>query len=174
MNSCISGNYGYAFSGLALSLSLCLSMALALCTANSEAQSVSAAPQARARSGADTSDPAAAKVRVKSITISGNHALPASELQQLVVGMVDAEPSLDQLNAAARHITAYYRERGFAAARAYVARQDISDGAISIHVIEGPAAGRNEAAVGLAGEARTELRPGERGLLLLHLLRSQR
>lgn len=172
MNSSMSGNYGYAFSGLALSL--CLSMALALCTANSEAQSVSAVPPARGVSGAGTGSPAAARVRVESITISGNQALPASELQRLVAGMVGAEHSLDQLNAAARRITAYYRERGFAAARAQLARQDISDGTISILVAEGRAAGRHEAAAGPAAEARHEPRAGERGLLLLQLLRSQR
>jgi hypothetical protein len=171
MNPLKPGNYCYAFSGLALSLGL--SMAFALCTTKSGAQPAPGAgpeqaqpPAAAGGSGVDTGDGGEAKVRVKSISISGNKALSTVELQQLVAGMVGSRHSLDQLNTAARRITAYYRERGFTAARAYLAQQDISNGAISILVAEGRAAP--------AGEARDEPRPGERGLMLLHLLRSQR
>lgn len=172
------GNRCYAYCGLAVSLGL--SMAFALYSEHGRAQSAPAAPPGarplqappparlpgRGGSDADGSGQVEDKVRVKSITISGNQAVQAGELQQLVAGMVGAEHSLGQLNATARRITAYYRERGFAAARAYLAQQDISDGAINILVTEGRAPNPAEPAA--------EPRPGDRGLMLLHLLRSQR
>lgn len=171
MNSSKQGNYCYAFSGLALSLAL--SMAFALCATQSGAQSVPAAapPDTSPMPGRGGSGPGVgvegeARVRVKSITISGNLALPASELQQLLAGLVGTERSLDQLNATARRITTYYRERGFTAARAHLSQQDIRDGVISIVVTEGRAAGPAPSA--------SQPRPGDRGLVLLHILRSQR
>jgi hemolysin activation/secretion protein len=148
-------------------------MAFALCATQSGAQSVPAAAPpdtspmpARVGSASDIDVEGEAKVRVKAITISGNQALPASELQQLVAGMVGTERSLGQLNATARRITAYYRERGYTAARAHLAQQDIRDGVIGIVVMEGRAASPAPPAA--------EPRPGDRGLFLLHILRSQR
>ena len=78
-----------------------------------------------------------AKVQLKSITITGNQALPTLELQALVADLIGREQGLSQLNAAAAHITAHYRERGFAVARAYLPAQDITSGAVTIGVIEG-------------------------------------
>lgn len=78
-----------------------------------------------------------ATVRVQAFTITGNQALPTPELQALVADLVGSDQSLSQLNAAAARITAYYRERGFAVARAYLPAQDITSGAVTISVIEG-------------------------------------
>jgi hemolysin activation/secretion protein len=82
-----------------------------------------------------------AKVLVKSIAITGNQEIPSSELQPLVAPLVGTERTLGQLNAAARRITALYRSKGFAVARAYLPAQDITDGVITIAVIEGRIAG---------------------------------
>ena len=77
------------------------------------------------------------KALVKSVTINGNQELPAIELQPFVADLVGKEQSLTDLNAAARRITAYYRSRGYAVARAYLPAQDITSGAVTISVIEG-------------------------------------
>ncbi|MGB4117103.1 MAG: POTRA domain-containing protein, partial [Polaromonas sp.] len=58
------------------------------------------------------------KVFVKTILITGNQEIPTSELTPLVSSLVGSEQTLSQLNAAARRITAFYRSRGFAVARA--------------------------------------------------------
>lgn len=76
-------------------------------------------------------------VRIQSVTITGNQALLTPELQELVADLVGVEQGLSQLNAAAARITTYYRERGFAVARAYLPAQDITSGAVIISVIEG-------------------------------------
>lgn len=96
-----------------------------------------AAPLQRIEESPDLSQKGEARVLVKSITITGNQEIPGAELQPLVAGLVGAEQSLSQLNAAARRITAYYRRQGFAVARAYLPAQDITDGAVTIRVIEG-------------------------------------
>lgn len=94
-------------------------------------------PLQRIEESADLSQKGEARVLVKSITITGNQEIPSAQLQPLVAGLVGAERSLSQLNAAARRITAYYRSQGFAVARAYLPAQDITDGAVTISVIEG-------------------------------------
>ncbi len=96
-----------------------------------------AAPLQRIEESADLSQKGEATVRVKSIAITGNQEIPSAELQPLVAGLIGAERSLSQLNAAARRITAYYRSKGFAVARAYLPAQDITDGAVTISIIEG-------------------------------------
>ena len=65
-------------------------------------------------------------VLVKSIAITGNQEIPTSELTPLVSSLVGSEQTLSQLNAAAGRITAYYRARGFAVARALLPAQDIT------------------------------------------------
>ena len=94
-------------------------------------------PLQRIEESVDPSQKGEARVLVKSITISGNQEIPSAQLQPLVAGLIGAERSLSQLNAAARRITAYYRSQGFAVARAYLPAQDITDGAVTISVIEG-------------------------------------
>ena len=95
------------------------------------------APLPPAPSQADQALTDEATVRVQAFTITGNQALPTPELQALVADLIGREQGLSQLNAAAARITAYYRERGFAVARAYLPAQDITSGAVTISVIEG-------------------------------------
>ncbi|WP_158590371.1 ShlB/FhaC/HecB family hemolysin secretion/activation protein [Noviherbaspirillum cavernae] len=78
-----------------------------------------------------------AKVFIQSIAITGNQEVSTAELQPLIAGLVGSERTFSQLSAAARRITAYYRSKGFAVARAYLPAQDITDGKVTIAVIEG-------------------------------------
>ena len=96
------------------------------------------APQLRIEENAqDSNKTGDARFLVKSIRISGNSEISTDELQPLVAGLVGGQHSLTELNAAAARITAHYRQRGYAVARAYVPAQDVKDGAVSINVIEG-------------------------------------
>ena len=100
-----------------------------------------AATLTRAESTPEAASPNEARALVKSIAITGNQELTSAELQSLVADLVGQQQSLSQLNAAARRITAYYRSRGFAVARAYLPAQDITNGAVTIAVIEGRVSG---------------------------------
>lgn len=74
---------------------------------------------------------------IKRISISGNKEISTDQLQSLVADLMGAEHTLAELHAAAKRITAYYREHGYTVARAYVPAQEIKDGAVTINVIEG-------------------------------------
>ncbi|NMM28255.1 MAG: ShlB/FhaC/HecB family hemolysin secretion/activation protein [Glaciimonas sp.] len=77
------------------------------------------------------------RISVKSIRVMGSQVFPAHKLEALVSDLAGTEQSLDGLNAGVARITAYYRERGYPVARAYLPAQDIQDGAVVIHVLEG-------------------------------------
>jgi hemolysin activation/secretion protein len=102
-----------------------------------------AAPLRQPRTAAEAAQEGAVKAMVKSIAITGNQELPTTELQPLVADLVGREQSLSQLNAAARRLTAYYRSRGYAVARAYLPAQDITRGAVTIAIIEGRVSGHS-------------------------------
>lgn len=84
--------------------------------------------------GAASSD---VRIAVQSIRVTGNQVFTAAELEALVADLAGAERSLAELNAGAARITAYYRERGYVVARAYLPAQDIKDGAVVVNVLEG-------------------------------------
>lgn len=77
------------------------------------------------------------KVFVKRIALQGNASISTEALQPFIAPLVGRECTLSQLNAAARVITAYYREQGYAVARAYLPTQDITDGTVVIAIMEG-------------------------------------
>ena len=99
------------------------------------------APQAvqlpRSETAPDTANKDEVKALVKSVAITGNQELPITELEPFVADLVGKQQSLTDLNAAARRITAHYRSRGYAVARAYLPAQDITSGAVTISVVEG-------------------------------------
>ena len=95
------------------------------------------APLQRIEQTPDLAQKGEATVTIKAIRITGNTEVATAVLQPLVADLVGTEQTLTQLNAAARRITAYYRNQGFAVARAYLPAQDITDGAITIAVLEG-------------------------------------
>ena len=94
-----------------------------------------ALPQAQPTPDAGTANQA--KVLIRSINITGNQEIPTAELSALVTDVVGTQQTLSQLSAAARRITAYYRSRGYAVARAILPAQDITAGSVTITVIEG-------------------------------------
>ena len=77
------------------------------------------------------------RITVSAIRVSGNSLYTANELEALVAHLVGGEHSLDELNQGAARITAYYRERGYVVARAYLPEQDIKGGVVLIKVLEG-------------------------------------
>ncbi|MBC7378793.1 MAG: ShlB/FhaC/HecB family hemolysin secretion/activation protein [Burkholderiaceae bacterium] len=94
-------------------------------------------PLQRIQETEGTSAADARKIFVKTIRITGNQELTTAELMPLVAGLEGQEVPLSRVQAAARRISRYYREKGFPVARAYLPEQDITDGAITIAVMEG-------------------------------------
>ena len=93
-------------------------------------------PQSQQTPAATTADNQT-KVLIKSIRLSGNQDIPTATLEALVSALIGQPQSLAQLNNAARRITNYYRAQGYAVARAYLPAQDITDGQVTISIIEG-------------------------------------
>ena len=101
-------------------------------------QALPVAPALRRIEETEAANPAATtKVQVKTIAITGNQELSTAELRPLVADLEGSEQPLAALHAAARRITRYYREHGFAVARAFLPAQDVTDGRISITAVEG-------------------------------------
>ena len=94
-------------------------------------------PLQRTEESSDAAQAPQAKALVKQVVITGNQEVPSSALLPLVAPLIGTERTVAQLQAAARRITAYYRQNGFAVARAYLPAQDITDGVVTIAVIEG-------------------------------------
>jgi hemolysin activation/secretion protein len=77
------------------------------------------------------------RVVVKAIRISGNRSIPLQKLAPLVADLPGAERSLADLRLGAARITRYYREHGYAVARAYLPAQEVKQGVVWITVLEG-------------------------------------
>jgi hemolysin activation/secretion protein len=127
------------------------------------------------------------RVTVRSYRIVGNTAFSQDTLLALVANRT-GELSLAELNTAAGELTAYYRSHGFPLARAYLPRQEIQHGLVTIAVLEGRydridtqnssrvsndrAARTLQSSMCKAGEeckgALIDRRPLERGLMLLN------
>lgn len=87
---------------------------------------------------------------ISAIEIQGATRIPVSELQPLVADLVGKPVSLGQLRAGVRRITAYYRDRGYIVARAFIPAQEIEGGVLKVQVLEGrlsEARGANASAV---------------------------
>ena len=76
-------------------------------------------------------------IAVKMIRLTGHKSFTTDELASLVANLAGGEHTLTELNAGVERITAFYRERGFVVARAYLPEQDIKNGVVVIDVIEG-------------------------------------
>lgn len=82
----------------------------------------------------------AATVQVNAIRLSGNTHIDDASLRQAIpeIGRLQgASATLAQLQAVADAITRYYREHGYFVAVAYVPRQTVENGVITIQVLEG-------------------------------------
>ncbi|WP_266171360.1 ShlB/FhaC/HecB family hemolysin secretion/activation protein [Dyella subtropica] len=98
-------------------------------------------PSQQVDAAIDSRSSKTARFAVKAIVLSGNKEVPTAPLQTLVEGAKGPAVSLEQLDAAARRITAYYRRKGYAVARAYLPEQDITAGTVTIAIVEGHIAG---------------------------------
>ncbi len=78
-----------------------------------------------------------AKVRVDQLRITGASVFPTSELMAATGFVPGTESTLSQLQGMAAAITAYYRERGYFVANAYLPAQDVSSHVVTIAVSEG-------------------------------------
>ncbi|WP_230943385.1 ShlB/FhaC/HecB family hemolysin secretion/activation protein [Burkholderia cepacia] len=77
------------------------------------------------------------RVLVRAFEIGGNTVFDGATLQALVAGLAGDAQSFTDLQRAAGRITAYYRERGYVLARAYLPKQDIENGVVRIEIAEG-------------------------------------
>jgi hemolysin activation/secretion protein len=76
-------------------------------------------------------------VTVKSFKFSGQTRFTAERLAQVLADLPGKTLTLAQLNGAAQRIQTFYRSNGYLVARAYLPRQDVTDGAVEITVLEG-------------------------------------
>lgn len=79
----------------------------------------------------------ATPIEVKKITVTGATAYAAESLEALVASYATGTQTLAQLQQAAAKITAYYRKNGYFLARAYLPKQSLQDGVVTISVLEG-------------------------------------
>jgi len=77
------------------------------------------------------------RIAIEKIEITGNTAIETDKLAPLVADLIGPDRSLTDLRAGAARITAYYRQHGYAVARAYLPAQEIKDGALTIKILEG-------------------------------------
>ncbi len=83
------------------------------------------------------------KVLVKGFRFTGIEGIATdSELQILVANAIGKELTISELQAIAGTVTNYLREKGFMLAKAYLPKQEISDGIVEIAVIAGRIEGR--------------------------------
>ncbi|MDI1271637.1 MAG: ShlB/FhaC/HecB family hemolysin secretion/activation protein [Polaromonas sp.] len=78
-----------------------------------------------------------ARFAITQVRVTGSTAFTAEQLAAVVSDLPRPDRSLADLEAAARRISAYYRERGYAVARAFVPAQDIRGGVATLSVVEG-------------------------------------
>ncbi|MEI6651955.1 MAG: ShlB/FhaC/HecB family hemolysin secretion/activation protein [Chlorobiaceae bacterium] len=84
-------------------------------------------------------------VAVKGFKFSGYEgAVTEAELQALGADIKGKSISFEELKALADKITAYFREKGWFRARAYLPKQDVTSGIIEIAVLQGASDGRLE------------------------------
>jgi hemolysin activation/secretion protein len=80
--------------------------------------------------------PDSAPFTVRRIHITGNTAFPSEALQGLVRDFEGRQLTLPQLGEAAARITRHYQQHGYPLARAIVPAQKITEGAVSLQVVE--------------------------------------
>ena len=91
-----------------------------------------------ATQGLPADSKAAFRARIQSVRFSGAEGLvPAADLQAAVADAVGQELTHTQLQALAARITALLQQRGWALARAYLPRQDLTAGELEIAVMQG-------------------------------------
>lgn len=77
------------------------------------------------------------RVRVASVRVTGNSLFSEAELVAAANVAPGSELTLSELRNAAARISAFYNDRGYFLAQAYLPAQDIRDGMVTIAVVEG-------------------------------------
>lgn len=77
------------------------------------------------------------RVQLNGFRVSGNANIPSADLLSILVDYIGLQVTLADLQEAAARISAFYRERGFLVARAYLPEQDVDAGVVEIAVVEG-------------------------------------
>ena len=81
-------------------------------------------------------DPMAAALSVVGYRIIGNEAFDDDRLLDLIADRT-GELTLGEVEEAVALVTAFYRKRGYIAARAYLPQQEVTDGLVTVIVLEG-------------------------------------
>ena len=76
-------------------------------------------------------------IEIKSINITGTTVFSSAELIPLLSDVASGSHTLGELRRAATRITQHYRQAGYFLARAYLPKQQILDGVLTIAVLEG-------------------------------------
>ena len=76
-------------------------------------------------------------VMIRSISFSGNTVIDDETLQKAAADYVGRELTLEEMSELVDQITITYQEKGYILARAYLPKQDITDGTLQIAVMEG-------------------------------------
>jgi hemolysin activation/secretion protein len=100
--------------------------------------------------------PGGVSVTLKRISFSGNTRLNQDQLQAVVSDALGKALDLGGLKALANRVTEHYRVQGYPFAKAFIAVQTFSEGALRIDVIEGQY-GQVRALLGTAGQADPSL-----------------
>ncbi|MBA4274916.1 MAG: hypothetical protein C0436_04615 [Alphaproteobacteria bacterium] len=74
---------------------------------------------------------------LKRVNIEGMTAFSDKDMRDFYAPMLGTDISLDRIWALAERITAHYREHRYFLSRAYVPKQDITDGTVTLRVVEG-------------------------------------
>jgi len=82
-------------------------------------------------------DPLDVTIRVEQIQIVGSTAFTAEELQGAVRSFIGKDVTYEELLAIRTQITQLYRDRGYTTSGAFLPPQDLTDGSLTIQVVEG-------------------------------------
>lgn len=82
-------------------------------------------------------DENAPAIMIKALAFTGNNAFDSAALVAASELPLDKPATLAQIEAAAARVTNFYREAGYLVARAYVPKQDASQGTLTLAVVEG-------------------------------------
>ncbi|WP_229205851.1 ShlB/FhaC/HecB family hemolysin secretion/activation protein [Duganella sp. Leaf126] len=93
-------------------------------------------PTLEVRPKSDAGLPTSQPIAVKTLRITGNTAFATETLHALVADQEGKSLTLQQLEAVAARITAYYQANGHPVSRAVIPVQSITDGTIIIQVVE--------------------------------------
>ncbi len=77
------------------------------------------------------------KILIRRFEITGNSAIPTSELHRQIADYEGERLTLLEIYAVADRLTRYYREKGYTLATVTVPAQEVASGVVRLHVIEG-------------------------------------